>query len=549
MREADTSMHHAADGTRPQQLDEVQLRAELLRRTRARSSLVHYAHAIDIPGDPTQKDDPDCEMFKPIETAVAHHHRLMLEFIQRVLEKDRGRGIIIGPPGMAKSTYMAVGMSWALSKWDSFLGIYVSYADDLAKKHSRKIRQIKRNPLENAIWEKRPTLQADQRAAEQWGLTNGSELMAAGIKSGVTGNRADALFIDDPVKGRKEADSEVERATIEGEYRDSLKTRLKPKGSIIITMTRWHEADLVGNILPDDYAGVSGTYRCKDGEDWEVLHIHAECVLPASQDPLGRQPGQFLWPEWFPEAHWLGFKNDPRGQRTWASLFQGMPTPGDGIEFQRQWFHWYDPDIQPGLPGGRPKYLVTYGGSDFATSEDRSADFTEHGVVGIDEVFDFWFLDWWFGQKESDVWIGFMIGLMRRWKPIRWWHEGGPIGKATTPAITFAMRRAQVFTVLDPLTSIDNKAVKLTSFQSRASAGAVHLPLKRPWAGRLVEQLIGFPAARYDDAADVCGLLGRGVDKMAGAHVIMPPDRPTLKPFTGEWLEYEESSQNQVRYT
>jgi hypothetical protein len=36
--------------------------------------------------------------------------------------------------------------------------------------------------------------------------------MGGGILSGITGNRADLLIIDDPIKGRSEADSETIRA-------------------------------------------------------------------------------------------------------------------------------------------------------------------------------------------------------------------------------------------------------------------------------------------------------------------------------------------------
>lgn len=518
--------------------------AEVLRRQRARASLAEYASAIDIPGAPV-KDDDECEVFKSIETRVALHHRVICQEIQACMEKPMGRLMIFAPPGSAKSSYASVvAPVWAMQKWKGYQIILASYGTDLARKHSRKARALARQEKSQTIWEDRPALNGDQRAVDAWALSNGSNYMGAGLLAGITGNRADCAIVDDPVAGRQEADSPTDQKNVEEAYRDDLKSRLKPNASIIIIQTRWNENDLSGSILPLDYNGESGDVLCRDGQVWRVLNIPAEAERP--DDPLGRAPGEFLWPEWFPEAHWLMHKNDPRGQRTWASLYQQRPTAAEGIEFKREWFKWYDPDLPPGTPGlfgnapGRPKYLTKYGATDFATKEDRSADFSEHGGVGIDPVGAVWFLDWWFGQKTTDVTVSQWIMMLRRGQYLRWWHEGGPIGQAMTPVMLAEMRKARVFTLLEPKTSIKNKAVKLASFQALAAAGLVWFPLKRPWASRVVDQLCAFPSGRHDDAADVCGLIGRGIDEMAMPYVPSEPSREKLIPFTGTWLEYEE---------
>ena len=67
--------------------------------------------------------------------------------------------------------------------------------------------------------------------------------MAGGILSGVTGNRADLLVVDDPVKGREEAESETIRKKTREAFDDDLQTRLKPGGRTIIIQTRWHADD------------------------------------------------------------------------------------------------------------------------------------------------------------------------------------------------------------------------------------------------------------------------------------------------------------------
>lgn len=519
--------------------------AELLRRQRARRRLAEYARAIEIPGAPASAEEGE-EQFRSIETALAKHHLLILDKAQECIEKKNGRLMVFCPPGAAKSTYLSVVTpAWCLAKWPGYRIILASYASDIAEKHSRRARSVCRQEQHISIWEDRPTLNADQRSVGQWALSNGSEFMAAGILAGITGNRADLVIIDDPVKGREEADSETVQKKTAEEYRDSIISRLKPGASVILIQTRWNENDLAGSILPEDYDGRSGPVLCRDGQVWEIVNIPAEAEK--ADDPLGRKPGEFLWPEWFDEQHWLIRKNDPQGQRTWASLYQQRPTAGEGIEFKREWVRYYDSTLPRGLArsgdsgmiAALPKHMTIYAASDFATKEDKG-DFTEHCIIGIDEANNIYILDWWYGQKTTDITIGQLVNFTRLYKPVKWWHEGGPIGEAITPAMVKALREAKVYTTLEPKPNIHNKAVKLASLQARMAMGTVFFPINKPWAERAIQQLLAFPSGRYDDAADCLGLMARGIDDMANPYVSSPAPRPQLVPFTVQWLEYTE---------
>jgi len=544
---------------------------EVLRRQRARASLAEYARAIDIPGAPISDNEAE-EAFKPVESTMARHHLLICELMQRTMERPMGRAIITMPPGSAKSSYASVvAPSWALARWPGYRIIIASYNTKIAAKQSRKARALCRQDKHISIWPTRPTLATDQKAVDQWALTfadpslPSSEFMAAGMLAGITGNRANGILIDDPIKGREEADSSTVREKVYDEYLDSATTRLLPNGWIVLITTRWHEDDPAGRILPENYAGQSGRILCRDGQYWEVLNIPAKAEH--ADDPLGRAEGEYLWPEWFTREHWAQWEHNPRASRTWSALFQQRPTAGDGLEFKREWFKWYDPDVPPGSPGGCPADLTIYGASDYATKEDKG-DFTEHGVFGVAEgvtsivhsrntetraikAAPTYVLDWWFGQKTTDVTIDAMVSLVNRWKPRRWWHEGGPIDNAISPAIKCAMREhvPMVYVQMEGLTSIKNKAVKLASFQARAAAGLVHLPLNRPWATRLLDQLCAFPAGKYDDAADVCGLVGRGVDAMMAPKSSTPDAPRILVPFTAAWLEATEAAPLTPRYS
>jgi hypothetical protein len=331
--------------------------SEMLRRQRARASLPEFSQAIDIPGVPlvdvADKEGPDGKLinryedvpvaYKRIELRLALHHLLIMQAVQRCMENPTGgRTMIFAPPGSAKSTYGAViGPAWHLGKWPGEPIILASYATGIAAKQSRKVRSIMHDPQYTSLWTEKPRLSEDQRAIDDWSLTNGSSFMAAGLLAGITGNRARGIVIDDPVANREQADSAGIRQKTYDEFVDTAMTRLKPNGWVLMIQTRWHEEDLAGSILPADYNGESGLIECRDGQTWEVLCIPAEAER--EDDVLGRKVGEFLWPEWFPAKHWSTWRNNPRAARTWAALYQQRPAPFTGIHFSVEMFKRFDP--------------------------------------------------------------------------------------------------------------------------------------------------------------------------------------------------------------
>lgn len=548
----DPSANPADSSQELSDLDTHLLAAELLRRQYARTSLVHFANAVDVPGVPPNDDEEEA-LLEPVETSMALHHRVMLYAIQNCMETPFGRVMIMAPPGSAKSTMASVvAPTWYMGKHKNSEIILASYGGELARKHSRRARQICRSEKYSSIWDESTQLAKDQKNINEWALTNGSSYKAAGLLASLTGSRAAGAIIDDPIAGRQEADSEAHRKAVKGAFDDDLKTRLKPNAWLIVINTRWHQDDLSGHILPEDYAGQTGYIKCKDGMTWYVLNMPAQAEH--EDDPLGRPIGAYLWPEWFPERHWLQYQSNPR---TWASLFQGRPAGGSGLDFRWEDFRFYDPDLRPGavtlphLPQALPLHRTRYGASDFAAKPDRTADFTEHAIASVDKDLNLYVEDWWFGQKDTGHTIDQFITLVREHKPYRWWDEGNVIGHAIAPARNAAMRQANVFVTTEQLPSIKSKALKLASLQARVSNHTVYFPLpeKRPWVRRVIQQLVDFPAARHDDAADVMGLFGRGIDSMIQPFVPSENVKKVLEPFTAAWLEYEESSSATPRYS
>ncbi|WP_051377040.1 terminase large subunit domain-containing protein [Paraburkholderia dilworthii] len=377
---------------------------ELLIRRKAREDILHYVNAIDVPGKPAT-DDPDTEFFEPIETTLADHHRLLLTKLDEVSNKEHGRMMVFMPPGSAKSTYASVVFpSRFLGQKPNRKVILASYGDDLARKMGRRTRSIIRQKRFKGIFG--CELTSDSAAAQEFSLTNGSEYMACGIMSGITGNRAHGIIIDDPVKGREQADSPTIRDKTWSAYEDDLKTRLIPGGWIVVIQTRWHEDDLSGRILPEDWKGESGPILCRDGNVWEVVCLQARCEV--QNDPLGRKIGEYLWPEWFTEKHWAQFQSNVR---TWASLYQQLPRPLEGSLFQ----------LANMLVDGAPVPMPTHCDYVFAVLDSalKAGDkndgtavtyFARNRYVGHPLII----LDWDITQIESDLIADWFPSIMAR---------------------------------------------------------------------------------------------------------------------------------------
>jgi predicted phage terminase large subunit-like protein len=514
----------------------------LLRRNAMRESLIGFSQCIDIPNAPMRREEEQAAFNEALReggdigVGVTAHHRLLMEKIQECMETRYGRLMVFMPPGGAKSTYCSVvGPAWYMGKYPGSQIILASYGTDLAKKHGSRGRQVVTQQAYEDVFD--ATISSSTGAKEMWALTNGSEYMSGGLLSGITGNRANGVILDDPIKGRKDAESKTVRDATFAAIEDDLQTRYIPGAWMILVQTRWHDEDVAGALLPEDYDGRSGRILCRDGMEWEVVNLVAkiETELQEKYDPLGRKMGEYIWPEWFDRNHWRIYEpreGDPNSpsERRWAALFQQQPRPDHGNQFEREWVQWYD-------LGEHPKYLNFYTASDYSVS-DGEGDFTEHGVAGLDKHGDLWLVDWWYGRHPPDITIDALLRLAKRWRAISGFDEKGLIEKAIKPQFEMRQRQLDIYLPTEYLPTIGDKVARFQSFRGIASAGKLHVP-RCPWGERLVDQLCVFPGRSHDDAVDVCSLFGRGLEEMIWSEdPPLPPEPEKLQFGSWKWLTH-----------
>ena len=415
------------------------------------------------------------------------------------------------PPGSAKSIYTSVVFpTYFMGRFRGSNVILASYGSDLPRKFGRRARSIVQQPIYNRIFNTQ--LSSDSTAADEWALNNGSEWMARGILTGITGNRADGIVWDDLIRGREQADSDVIRQKTWEAYVDDLLTRKKPNAWEIGITTRWHEDDVAGRILPENYNGESGPIHCRDGNEWYVVCLPAICER--EDDILGRKPGEILWPEWFNEDMFATPKRQPR---TWSSLYQQRPAPDTGVLFKSEWLKTYEQDPKTGYPQGMEHGdLNIYGASDYAVTEGRE-NYTVHIVVGVDFNDDLYVLDLWRQQTSSDKWVEAFCDLIKFWKPLGWAEESGQINSAVGPFLVKRMRERQAFVARQQFPSLKSKAMRAQSIIGRMGQKGLYCPFGAQWFAEFRRELLLFDAGKNDDQVDALGLIGQIVDKMVGA--------------------------------
>lgn len=123
--------------------------------------------------------------------------------------------------------------AWHLGHHPDHELINVGYNLDLPMVFSRKVRELVRDPVYQAIFPQ-SHLDPQSQSVEKWTTKEGGGFTAAGVGGGITGKGAHILIIDDPIKNQEEADSINTRDNLWDWYQSTAYTRLAPGGGILV---------------------------------------------------------------------------------------------------------------------------------------------------------------------------------------------------------------------------------------------------------------------------------------------------------------------------
>lgn len=405
---------------------------------------------------------------------------LLMEAVRHVETGGRdGKAFVIieTPPRHGKTVNISrLFPAWYLGTHPDHRIIQASYGASLAVKNSRYTRNLIASDRYRALF---PGIELapDSKAADAWDIA-GHEggLDAMGVGGGVTGKGAQIVLIDDPVKSREEAESVVYRDKVWDWWSDDLFTRLEPGAAMILVMTRWHADDLAGRLLKNEPG------------KWTELRLPA---IAEDNDPLGRNPGQALWPARYDEKA-LAAIQATLGDYAWSALYQQRPVPAEGGLFKRAWFEPLA-DSAPQLVG-RVRYW------DLAMSDKTSADFTVGALLGEGEDGHFYLLDVARRRLDWGDVVPFIAETMMSDGPdvAQGIEERGYMSRAVQDLNRDPRFRGyQVWGY--PVDK--DKVTRALPLAAKAGAGMVHV-VNAYWTPALLEELLSFPAGAHDDQVD-----------------------------------------------
>lgn len=487
---------------------------------------------------------------------TGEHHSVICEMLERVEQGEIKLLAIDAPPRHSKSEIASRRFpAWYLGRHPDRQIICASAGGLLAGDIGADVRDILRDPEYAKVFPN-VGVREDASAAGRWRTGQGGTYFAAGVGGQIVGRGAHLAIVDDPHAGREDADSERMRDIVGNWFHGDLLTRLMTPHAIVLIMTRWHEDDLAGRVMPPeaewepmwDETTPHYTSRVFQAGAWVVVRLRAI-------EAEGTEDERALWPGKNGDRYPLERLYDIRDtmlragrMREWNAQYQQAPKSEEGTYIQRAWFEErYDPDHprSPQHPLGKPDNLVVYMASDFAVSEPREGaldpDCTEHGVFALGPDDRMYVLDWWHGQTTADVWIDAVLDLIEEYQPVAWFGEAGPIRRAVEAILERRARERQVYARFEWVASTKDKGARGRAFQAWAASKRIVFPLGRTWAERVVDQCVSFPTARHDDAFDVCSLMMAVVDQTHPAIMRPKPrvvedsweyaDEPRMKPW------------------
>lgn len=326
--------------------------------------------------------------------------------------------------------------------------------------------------------------QYDRAGIENWKIANHrGGMFATGLGGTITGRGAHIMLLDDPIKGREEAESQTIREKIWEGFQSDLMTRLAPVHAVIIIGNRWHEDDLVGRIIERNNPD-SNEYN-PDFPKFEIIKFPA----------YDEEKDEFLFTEKYPPV-WYKTMRAAMSNYAWDAEAQQEPKPRAGNLLKTSEINFISQDELP-------KDIVFSRGWDLASSEKERTSSNPDYTVGTKV-----------GFKDNKLYIA-NVKRVRYEAPARdkliknTAIEDGrdvivKIESVAGYKDTYTHTRSQLsgYAVVRPyLPGTKDKVVRATYLEAIFEAGNVYL-VKGDWNKPWINEIKSFPSGVHDDQVD-----------------------------------------------
>lgn len=434
-------------------------------------------------------------------------HKIVYDHLDDWIDGKIRKLAIFMPPQHGKSTMSSITTPAKILGSNPKAKIVVaSYSDKLASKFNRGCQDIIDSEEYQKIF---PGIVLPSKGVE---ITNELRnntyfeivkhkgfFKAVSIRGALTGDPIDYGIIDDPIKDRKQANSEVYRDSIWDWYNDVFKTRLHNGSSQLMLFTRWHQDDLAGRLFNPK----NKHYDEQESSEWTVLCFQAlkETKLPIAiakqiEDP--RKTGEALWPSKHSQEKHEGTKR--MNPVSHASLNQQRPSPAEGNKIKREWFQRIQSNALPFNPNTVKRDFWIDGAFTDKVENDESAQLACSFYDGNLYIFNCHGV-----RKELNEYLDFIVP----WLKMMGYKGTSTVNiemKASGYAF-YSMLRSPKYgnhncIKINSKTVASGKMSRVEAGQPSLASGKVFL-VEGSWIAEFIDQCASFPNETHDDMVDV----------------------------------------------
>lgn len=230
------------------------------------------------------------------------HHKFWIDLLKKLWSGELGtnRLLILAPPNTAKSTWISQIMPpWYLSNHPNQSILFLTSSDQMATQFSTSVRlTLSQNDKHKLVFpdpDSRPDFKRGWSGSGLYlkghpQIFKDPNYRASGFGASIIGGRADGIILDDPLN-QENSESETEQKKAKAFMDMTVDERLQPGGWMICITTRWHMNDLPAHFIE----------QAKTTGKWYIVKCPQEALAPYGEnpepDPLGREPGEVIWPE------------------------------------------------------------------------------------------------------------------------------------------------------------------------------------------------------------------------------------------------------------
>ena len=451
---------------------------------------------------------------------VPPHLRYMSNELLRVMFDPAApkRIMVLAPPRHAKSTLISLALpTWFLDTFPERNVILSSYEATFAYKWGGKVRdaidlhkdylriRTRQDVAARQMWELAP------KCAD--GAPGGGGMVTAGVGGPLTGHGAHLLIIDDPHKNWAEANSKTYQDKIWDWYTGTARDRLEPGAIVVLAMQRWCEADLAGRIQKAAE---------EDGEAWAVVRLPA---LAEDSDPLGRAPGEALWPERYDVASFEAVRR-ALGSYKFSAKFQQDPKPDEGQIFKRSRFRYFreangnyeliGPDGVRSVPRDECWRFQT---CDPAATTKETNDYFALLDVIVTPTNDLLFSGMLREHIQTTQHLATMRSAFERFAPAWQGVENKTFG------LNIIQQLIEDGLPVRPLKADVDKVARARGLEARYEVGAVYHRTGAAFVEAFEDELLAFPNGAHDDQVDVAAYAANAIAQTeVGIDILLSED-------------------------